>query len=102
MTCEDFTAHKGRTFELFGPGGRVEVKLLDARPSPYPSASPLRRKPFAILFVAPKEPLLGMELYNIRHPVKGLMEGVFITPVAPAAQDMERAQDFRFYEAVFS
>jgi hypothetical protein len=102
LTCEDFAAHKGETFELFGPGGRVEIRLLDARPSPYPSATLLRRKPFAILFVAPREPSLGMELYNIKHPVKGLMEGVFITPVVPAVQDLEKAQDLRFYEAIFS
>jgi hypothetical protein len=102
LTCEDFTPHKGQTFELFGPGGRVEIKLLDARPSPHPSATLLRRKPFAILFVAPKEPSLGMELYNIKHPVKGLMEGIFITPVVPAVQDLEKAQELRFYEAVFA
>lgn len=102
LTCEDFAAHKGKTFELFGPGGRVEIRLLDARPSPYAKGSLVARQPFAILFVAPSHPSLGMELYNIKHPVKGLMEGVFITPVAPALQDMERSKDVRFYEAVFN
>ncbi len=102
LTCEDFAAHKGETFELFGPGGRVEIKLLDARPSPYAKGSLVARQPFAILFVAPPHPSLGMELYNIKHPVKGLLEGVFITPVAPSAQDMERAKEVRFYEAIFN
>lgn len=41
-------------------------------------------------------------MYNIRHPKKGLMEGVFITPVVPPAQDLEKLKEVRIYEAVFN
>ncbi len=102
LTIDDFKDQKGKIFELFGPGGRIEITLLDARPSPYPTPTLVRRHPFAILFVAPKQPSLAAQVYNIRHPVRGIIEGVFLTPVVPAAQDMERARDVRFYEAVFN
>lgn len=101
LTYEDFETEIGKTFVLEGAGGRVEMTLLSARPSPYPSLPGLRRA-FAILFVAPPTPLLDNQMYNIRHPRKGLMEGVFITPVVPAAQDIAALNGKRVYEAVFS
>lgn len=101
LTYEDFKDQKGKTFVLEGTGGRVEMTLLDARLSPYP-AMPARRRGFAILFVAPKDPSLANQMYNIRHPEKGLMEGVFITPVVPPVQDLDKLKEVRIYEAVFN
>jgi len=102
LSFDDFKDHTGRTFVVEGPGGRVEATLVAARLSPYGSPGLLRRHPFAILFTAPPVPELGAQVYNIRHPAKGLMEGVLINPVAPAAADALKAQGLRFYEAVFS
>lgn len=101
LTYEDFEKDVGKTFVLEGVGGRVEMQLISARLSPYP-AMPNMRRPFAILFVAPPTPVLDNQMYNIRHPKKGLMEGVFITPVVPAAQDIASLNGKRVYEAVFS
>lgn len=101
LTYEDFKDHRGKTFVLEGVGGRVEMTLLDARLSPYPQM-PARRRAFAILFVAPKDPSLANQMYNIRHPGKGLMEGVFITPVPPPPQFLDQMSEVRVYEAVFN
>ncbi|WP_026872150.1 DUF6916 family protein [Inquilinus limosus] len=102
LSFDDFKDHRGKTFVVEGPGGRVEATLMAVRLSPYGSPGLLRRHPFAILFTAPASPDLGSQVYNIRHPSKGLMEGVFINPVVPAAVDAAKAQGLRFYEAVFS
>lgn len=101
LTYEDFKDDIGKRFVLEGVGGRVEMELISARLSPYP-ALPARRRGFAILFVTAPTPALDNQMYNIRHPRKGLMEGVFITPVFPAAEDMERLNGRRVYEAVFN
>lgn len=101
LTYDDFKDHRGETFTLEGVGGRVEMRLLDVRLSPYPQM-PTRRHAFAILFAAPTEPSLANQMYNIRHPSKGLMEGVFITPVAPPPQFMNQLNEVRIYEAVFN
>lgn len=102
LSYEDFKDHRGETFVVEGPGGRVEVTLMAVRLSPHGSPGLLRRHPFAILFSAPPEPDLGSQVYNIRHPARGVMEGVLISPVVPAVQDMAAARHLRFYEAVFN
>ncbi|MDR6293402.1 MULTISPECIES: DUF6916 family protein [Inquilinus] len=102
LSFDDFKDHRGGTFVVEGTGGRVEATLVAARLSPYASPGLLRRHPFAILFTAPAASDLGPQVYNIRHPEKGLMEGVFINPVVPAAADIAQAKDIRFYEAVFN
>lgn len=102
LSFDDFKDHRGQTFVVEGPGGRVEATLVAVRLSPYESSGLLRRHPFAILFTAPPTPDLGAQVYNIRHPSKGVMEGVFINPVVPAAIDQPKAQGVRFYEAVFN
>ncbi len=102
LTYDDFKDLKGRPFDLQGPGGRVEVTLLDVRLSPYSPASRIGRHAFAILFVAPKDPPLGARVYNIVHPRLGLMEGVLINPVVPPAADLDRTREVRFYEVVFN
>ena len=102
LSFDDFKDHRGDTFVIEGPGGRLDITLVAARLSPYGSPGLLRRHPFAILFTAPPTPDLGAQVYNIRHPAKGLMEGVFINPVVPAAADMEKAKGLRLYEAIFN
>ncbi|MCG6122849.1 MAG: hypothetical protein MEP57_09115 [Microvirga sp.] len=101
LTFDDFKDYRGATFALEGAGGNVEMRLLDVRLSPYPQM-PTRRRAFAILFTAPREPSLANRMYNIRHPAKGLMEGVFITPIAPPPQFLDQLNDVRIYEAVFN
>ncbi|MGJ3262653.1 MAG: DUF6916 family protein [Salinarimonas sp.] len=101
LTYEDFKDETGKTFVLEGTGGRVEMELIGARLSPYPGL-PARRRAFAILFITPPTPILDNQMYNIRHPKKGLMEGVFITPVVPAMQDVGKLNGKRVYEAVFN
>ena len=102
LSFDDFKDHTGRTFVVEGPGGRVEATLVAVRLSPYGSPGLLRRHPFAILFTAPPTPDLGAQVYNIRHPSRGLLEGVLISPVVPAAADLPKVQGLRFYEAVFA
>lgn len=101
LTYEDFQTAVNETFTLEGLGGSVEMTLISARLSPYPGL-PNRRRAFAILFVAPPSPILDNQMYNIRHPRKGLIEGVFITPVVPSAQDVASLNGKRVYEAVFA
>ena len=102
LSFDDFKDHRVQTFVVEGPGGRVQPTLVAVRLSPYGSPGLLRRHPFAILFTAPPVPDLGAQVYNIRHPSKGLMEGVLISPVVPAAVDAPKAQGLKFYEAVFN
>lgn len=101
LTYDDFKDHCGKTFDLHGSGGRVAITLLDARLSPYLRTSLVRRHPFAILFAAPREPALGSALYTIAHPERGLLEGVFLSPVLPPPEDAEKTRHVRFYEAIF-
>lgn len=102
LTYEDFKDHRGKTFELQGTGGRVEITLLDVRLSPFPKGVKTMRQAFAILFAAPREPFLGDGMYNIRHPKRGVMEGIHIKPVMPPAADVEKTKHVRFYEAIFN
>lgn len=102
LNYDDFKDYRGKAFDLHGSGGRVEITLLDARLSPYLRTSLVRRQPFAILFAAPREPALGSTLYTIAHPGRGLIEGIFLSPVVPPEEDIERTRHLRFYEAVFN
>ena len=101
LTYDDFKDHRGQTFTLEGTGGQVEMRLLDVRLSPY-SGLPSQRQPFAILFAAPVNPPLEGQMYNIRHPGRGLVEGMFISPVLPPPQFMQETREIRFYEAIFN
>lgn len=101
LTYEDFENFRGKTFTLEGIGGQVEMQLLDVRRSPY-SGLPSQREPFAILFTAPATPGLANQMYNIRHPGRGLIEGIFITPVLPPPQFIQQTREIRFYEAIFN
>jgi len=101
LTYEDFENFRGKTFTLEGVGGRVEMQLLDVRRSPH-SGLPSKRHPFAILFAAPTTPELANQMYNIRHPGRGMIEGIFITPVLPPVQFIQQTRDVRFYEAIFN
>lgn len=102
LSFDDFKDYRGKTFNLMGPGGTVEITLLDVRKSTHPKSSLVRRHAFAILFVAPATHPLGSQMYNIIHPTRGVMEGMFINPVVPPAQDFEKTKDVRFYEAIFN
>ncbi|MCC5979251.1 MAG: hypothetical protein JJU21_14415 [Salinarimonas sp.] len=101
LTYDDFKDYRGKTFMLEGIGGQVEMRLLDVRRSPY-SGLPTQRQPFAILFVAPDKPALAGKMYNIRHPGRGLVEGMFISPVLPPPQFLQETREMRFYEAIFN
>lgn len=101
LTYDDFKDYRSKTFTLEGIGGQVEMRLLDVRLSPYPGL-PGQRQPFAILFVAPDKPALDGQMYNIRHPRRGLVEGMFITPVVPPPEFIQQTREMRFYEAIFN
>lgn len=101
LTYEDFKNYSGKTFTLEGMGGQVEMQLLDVRRSPYPGL-PNQRHPFAILFTAPAKPELGNRMYNIRHPGRGMIEGIFITPIVPPPEFIQQTREIRFYEAIFN
>jgi hypothetical protein len=104
LTKDTFSQFLNETFRLDAGGSisaaieLVEVKALGTSLSAEPWGSPIevmRNEPFSVVFRGPHEPVLSQGMYRVEHDEMGVMEGLFLVPVA--ADDRGR-----YYEAVFN
>ena len=107
LTAEDFRDVKGSRFQLTIKLGEpmrpvvFQLELVEVTQAAG-GASGTFRKPFAVLFHGPIQPVLRQAIYPLEHDKLGLLE-LFIVPVGPdePAEPGQRPTAMR-YEAVFS
>ncbi len=93
VTHVDFEPLVHQRFRIEGePGIELELVSVDVRARFDPSAQ--KRRPFALLFRGPREPVLSQRIYALSHASLGGLE-IFLVPVGPDETGM-------LYEAVFT
>jgi hypothetical protein len=106
LTAEDFRQIQGTACELTvglsEPGRQAKFRIEVANVTQ--SAGELSgsfRKPFAVLFHGPIEPVLPQGIYRLQHAQLGELE-LFIVPVGPDdPSGPEKQPTVMRYEAVF-
>ena len=94
LTPASFEGRSGERFALSSAGGEsVEVELAEVRALGGDSDA---RDPFAVIFVAPLEPVLPQRIYTLQHAELGTFD-LFLVPVGP-----DREGRGMQYEAIFS
>lgn len=82
LRAEHFRDKVGQIFMLEGVNGQLPLKLMDVQVGDMPMSIDSTRLPFGLTFRAEiKVNIRQHELFNLRHPVLGLIEGVFIGPI---------------------
>lgn len=98
LKLEQFQGREGERYRLEGPGGAIELLLVEVQHTKRALHVGATREPFVLLFRGPLERPLPQNLYNLRDPRLGLIEGIFLGPVtAPASP---RFGQGIFYEAI--
>jgi hypothetical protein len=93
LSLDHFAPLVGTPFTLVDEAtGRHAAALIEARPLNGPEFQ--GRRPFALLFEGPTQPVLPQRMYALEHPVFDALQ-IFLVPVARAASGMR-------YEAVFN
>jgi hypothetical protein len=91
---EGFSRCRGGRFEVHvAQGSVVELTLIEATAMPTRS-HPMRRMPFSIVFLGPKDRRLSQGVHVFEHEVLGTFE-MFIVPIVPVEQGPR-------YEAIFN
>jgi hypothetical protein len=91
LSLTDFADLLQHPFPVSAGGARLVVTLTGA--SAVSGGIPGGRKPFALTFRGPAQPLLPQAMYDVEHPVHGVI-AIFIVPIAADADGVT-------YEAVF-
>jgi hypothetical protein len=94
LTHDDFFNRLHQKFLLHYEGGTMETELIECRKLPSLGRPDRQRKPFAIIFRGPRQPVLVQRIYKLEGSSMGPLE-LFIVPVGPDATGMR-------YEAIFS
>ena len=100
ITLETAQPLLGTLFQVtFEDGKTLEMKLFDAVPFELPrrparGSRPMKRLPFALYFLGPREPMLPQQMYNFRGAGVELLN-LFIVPIGRDEEGTE-------YEAVFA
>jgi hypothetical protein len=93
VTHLDFEPLRNQRFRIEDePRAELELVSVDVRSRFDPSAG--TRRPFALLFRGPKEPILTQRIYALSNPSLPGLE-IFLVPVGPDDAGM-------LYEAVFT
>ncbi|SMF72562.1 hypothetical protein SAMN06265365_13036 [Tistlia consotensis] len=98
LKVEQFKGREGERFALEGAGGKLELLLVEVKHTRRPIHAGATREPFILLFRGPPERPVPQNLYNLRDPRLGLIEGIFMVPVT-----MEQGGALgtgMFYEAI--
>ena len=88
---DDFADRVGEGFRLAADDGTVGVTLVECERL---GGTVLERKPFSLVFLGPREPVLPQRIYPLSHDELGELE-IFLVPIA---QDADGTR----YEAVFN
>ncbi len=96
LSREAFLPHLEEPFTvaLEGLPADFAFRLAEARPLGSETVPGAKRKPFALLFKGPTQPLLPQRIYPLEHPALGRLE-LFLVPLGPETGEMR-------YEAVFT
>jgi uncharacterized protein DUF6916 len=93
LTLETFSPALGEAFAIdLGEAGTLELRLVEAEARPGSLNAP--RRPFALLFRGPAQPLLPQGTYAFEQATIGPL-AIFVVPIA---QDDEGTS----YEAIFA
>jgi hypothetical protein len=96
LTADDFRPHLQAAFRVDGPGGPVDLVLVDVEalaPNAVPAAA--QRPGFWIHLIGPGGPdYLRQGTFTVHHPVLGPMD-IFLVPLGPHDGGMR-------YEAIFN
>ncbi len=101
LTSADFSAHLNQIFKIHYHSDKVleaqlilEVELIEVAEYSEKWAGPSKRRPFSILFRAPKDTNLPQSIYNVEHDKMGTLE-LFLVPIMPDEKGS-------LYESVFN
>jgi hypothetical protein len=100
ITLETAQPLVGTLFQVtLDDGNTLELKMIDAAPFELPrrparGSRPLKRLPFAIYFLGPRDPILPQHMYDFRSAGFELPH-LFIVPIGRDDEGTE-------YEAVFN
>jgi hypothetical protein len=91
LALTDFSDLLQHPFPVSAGSTRLVMTLTGA--APVSGGIPGGRKPFSLTFRGPAQPLLAQAMYDVEHPVHGVI-AIFIVPIAADAGGVT-------YEAVF-
>jgi hypothetical protein len=91
LTLTDFSDLLQHPFPVSAGGARLVMTLTGA--TAVSGGIPGGRTPFSLTFRGPAQPLLPQAMYDVEHPVHGVI-AIFIVPIAADAGGAT-------YEAVF-
>ncbi len=91
LTIESFEGRAGEGFRLAADVGTLDITLIEYERL---GESVLKRAPFSLVFLGPREPVLPQRIYRLTHDELGELE-IFLVPIA---QDADGTR----YEAVFT
>lgn len=91
LTVESFEGRVGERFRLAVDEGTFDLTLAECRRL---GGTALRREPFSLVFLGPREPVLPQRIYGLANDELGELE-IFLVPIA---QDADGTR----YEAVFT
>ena len=99
LTCDQFAAHLGETFDVGVEGGSTTVEMVLAEAAEGselggPGPEGQQRRQFSLVFHAPSGTHLPQGTYLVRHSVMGEL-ALFLVPLGPEGDTLR-------YEAAFA
>jgi len=101
LTSADFSPHLNQTFKIHYHSTKIlearlvlEVELIEVTDYAGKLMGPSKRRPFTILFRAPKDTILPQAVYKLEHDKMGTVE-LFLVPIMPDEKGS-------LYESVFN
>ncbi len=101
LSSADFSAHLNQEFKIHYRSTKIldaqlilEVELIEVAEYSENWAGLSKRRPFSILFRAPKETNLPQGIYQVEHEKMGTLE-LFLVPIMPD-------ENGNLYESVFN
>ena len=96
LTIESFHCQVGTAFQVLAEDAPdTEFSLHRVEALNMASSLDSGRAPFSLIFVGPAEPAWDQGCFNLQHPALGLIEGMFLVPIA--GDDKHRK-----YQAIFT
>jgi hypothetical protein len=94
LTLESFQPYLQQTFQVqFDPPPCMDLTLAECELVSVPSSN-AKRKPFRLVFVGGRTPVLPQRIYRIAHDRVGTLD-IFLVPIGPDERGMQ-------YEAIFT
>jgi hypothetical protein len=96
LTIESFHSQIGTAFQVLAEDApETELFLHRVEALNMAASSESGRAPFSLIFTGPAEPAWNQGCFNLQHPSLGLIEGMFLVPIA--GDDKHRK-----YQAIFT